>query len=102
VPIIANHLRVDGYANGWIINIPGTYTLTIFYGLQNYAELGFYISTAAILSLVSIVVMNGLKGESRRLWLRRLGSIIRYRKAPTNEGVSDLHAPIASEEGSCN
>jgi len=88
VPVVADHVRVDGYANGWIINIPGTYILTIFYGIQNYAEFGFYVSIAAILSLVSFALVTGLNAEARSPWLRRLTSIIRHQKTPNNKRIS--------------
>jgi len=60
-PIAANHLRVNGYANGWVIKVPGTYSVTIFYGLQNYVDFGSYVSIATILMLVSMTLITALK-----------------------------------------
>ena len=93
VPIATDHLRVDGYANGWVIKIPGTYTLTIFYGLQSYVEFGSYVSIATILSLVSLALIKGLKVKSKNPWLRKLASITHYRKTPNNEVVSQSAWP---------
>ena len=79
---------VDGYANGWMINIPGTYTLTIFYGLQNYAEFGFNVSLGALFSLIVVAVAMGLKGGSQKPWLRKLASIIYSWRAPLRGRLS--------------
>ena len=83
--IVANHMRIDGYANGWIINIPGTYTLTIFYGLQNYAELGFYVSIATLLLLFSNALVIGFKEGLQNTWFRKLVSITHHRRMKSNE-----------------
>jgi len=83
--IVANHMRIDGYANGWIINIPGTYTLTIFYGLQNYAELGFYVSIATLLLLFSNALVIGFKEGLQKTWFRKLVSIVHHGRAKNNE-----------------
>ena len=94
-PIVTNHVRIDGYANGWIINIPGTYALTIFYGLQNYAEFGVYVSIATLLSIVSIAIVKDLKGRSQQPWLRKFFSIIHSRGARRNERDSrSAKAPL--------
>ena len=84
-PIAANHVRIDGYANGWILNTPGNHTLTIFYGLQNYAEVGFYVSIATLLLLFSNAVVIGFKERLQNTWFRKLTSIIHHRRARGNE-----------------
>lgn len=83
--IVADHVMVDGYANGWIVNSPGTYTLTIFYGLQNYAELGFYVSIASLLLLFSNALIVGFKERLQYTWFGKLASIVHHRRAKSNE-----------------
>ena len=38
--LLPEHVKVDGYANGWILPKPGSYNLTISYNPQKWFTVG--------------------------------------------------------------
>jgi arabinofuranan 3-O-arabinosyltransferase len=69
------HVRVNGYANGWLVPWKGSYELTLEYGPEQYAR------AARWLSLVALIGVLGWIGFR---WARRLFSFssewIRHRR----------------------
>lgn len=49
-----NHVVVNGYVNGWIIDKKGDYEITIEYAPQNIAYIGTFISAVSLLSGILI------------------------------------------------
>jgi hypothetical protein len=50
-----NHISADGYANSWIINITGNYTLQVIYAPQKTYEYIEYLSAASNLIMISVI-----------------------------------------------
>jgi arabinofuranan 3-O-arabinosyltransferase len=67
----ANHVRVDGYANGWAIHTRGTYTVTLDYTPARWPRLALFASLLAgillLLNLARSTVLSRVKsGRDRR------------------------------------
>jgi hypothetical protein len=53
------HILVNGYANGWIIDRPGSFTTTVYYAPQSKLDMGYMISLVA--SLATLILFLGVK-----------------------------------------
>ncbi len=49
-----DHIMVNGFANAWYIDRPGSYTITLYYTLQTEAWIAWVISFAALFATVGI------------------------------------------------
>lgn len=59
------HFEADGYMNAWLVDRTGTYSLTIYYRPDIYAELGAIISCIAILMLSVFMLAESRKRAVR-------------------------------------
>ena len=62
----ARHVRIDGFANGWIIQKTGTFQLEIRFGPGNGFVLGYYVSLVTALFLGSAAILR----SGRRYWTK--------------------------------
>jgi hypothetical protein len=46
----SSHVRPLGFANGWLIDRPGSYTVVLDYGVQHVAYIALLISGLALCS----------------------------------------------------
>jgi hypothetical protein len=53
------HILVNGYANGWILDQPGSFTTTVYYTPQSNLDLGYIVSLSA--TLVTLIFFLGVK-----------------------------------------
>jgi hypothetical protein len=53
----AHHVMANGFANGWIIDEPGAYKVTLYYWPQRYFYIGLVITG---ISLVSLAIFWGV------------------------------------------
>ncbi|MGE0728625.1 MAG: hypothetical protein AB7O92_01330 [Acidimicrobiia bacterium] len=70
----AEHVRLDGYRNGWVVDTPGTYTLRIHFQPERTAEVGWWTSVLA-------GGMLALFAATRRL-VRSVRPGARHRRGP--------------------
>ena len=54
----ATHIEVDGFANGWMITTPGSFSVDITFVAGNGFLLAYYISIVACMSLVTITIIT--------------------------------------------
>ena len=60
------HIVVNGYANGWWIDRPGTYEMTIEYLPQRWYQIGGVISGATLFLCLTYVTFLHIRRLSRR------------------------------------
>lgn len=53
-----NHIMIDGYANGWIIDRAGDYTLTIEYIPQKFFSIGYKITLIALMLSCTYLIIR--------------------------------------------
>jgi len=56
ISIRGSHVKVDGFANGWILDEKGSYDATIYYDPQNYFYFGLWLTGITFVSSVYYVV----------------------------------------------
>jgi hypothetical protein len=67
----SNHLEVNAFANGWLIDAPGNVTITVEYETQNLLTASIAASVGLPLLFMAFLVRNDLKAIALKL-LRRL------------------------------
>lgn len=60
------HFKVNGYANGWLVNQTGSFGLTIQYVPQMFAYLGAWVSIIAVLTITIVLPLIVLRKPSAR------------------------------------
>jgi hypothetical protein len=71
-----DHIMVNGFANAWYIDRPGSYTITLYYTLQTETWIAWVISFAALFATVGI----GIYGwRADKMSKRKRGAIRRSR-----------------------
>jgi len=65
-----DHVPVNGYANAWLIDRPGTYRIVVEYWPQRLTDVGFIVLWLTILSCVAIAASPVVVA-----WLRRAGAV---------------------------
>jgi hypothetical protein len=58
--ILANHILVDGYANGWFVSVPGEVTLEIRYQPQTLYGTSLWLSFLSIVGICAALVSKRL------------------------------------------
>ena len=59
------HILVNGFANGWLIEQPGNYSLILEYKPQDYYLVGGFLSLSAVLGGVSYILWNSIKRRKK-------------------------------------
>jgi hypothetical protein len=67
----SNHVEVNAFANGWLIDAPGNVTITVEYETQNLLTASIAASVGLPLLFMAFLVRNDLKAIALKL-LRRL------------------------------
>lgn len=62
----SNHILLDGYANGWIINQKGDYALTIEYAPQLLFSLGYKITMVSVFLSMFYLILIFIRGILKR------------------------------------
>lgn len=65
------HVRVNGYANGWIVDKPGDYTLAISYAPQSLASAA---GLASLFGLMTVLLARGVRSKRMRDFRARKAS----------------------------
>lgn len=52
-----NHIKINGFANGWIIDKPGTYDLKLNYRPQKMFYIGGFISVLSLIAVIACFVI---------------------------------------------
>jgi arabinofuranan 3-O-arabinosyltransferase len=60
------HVKVNGYANGWLVPFRGSYEMTLEYGPERYARAARHLSILAILGLVGWFGLTRLRRFDKR------------------------------------
>lgn len=59
------HFRVNVYANGWLINKPGNYKLSLKHGPQDLLNIGKSVSLISFFSFLIIVYMPSIRSKKK-------------------------------------
>lgn len=54
------HIVVNGYCNGWLINKPGDYAVSIYYEPETYFDIGLIISSISIITCAVALIFRSV------------------------------------------
>jgi arabinofuranan 3-O-arabinosyltransferase len=60
------HVEVNGYANGWLVPWKGSYTMTLEYGPERYAQLARVLSVGSLLAVLGLIGLRRVRAFDQR------------------------------------
>jgi len=65
---LSNHFLINGFANAWLIENPGIFSIEISYNPQKYVSYGFLLSLTSLVTMATMV-MGSASARKKKAWM---------------------------------